>query len=269
MQDIILSKGLKFSEKDKKKCLPTVQKILELVQVARAFGVLNLETEAINLDNAFLAKGIELIADGRDPAYVEKILRYLILSEERSGAELLERFIITEGILAIQQGISLSDIACLIGAILGEKYLPAIVDNEMKIDDIVINMMYPSSIAHPPHKQVTWPESVKFEERLLELNRGDLFRLLEGISHYNLITAFYGCGAVFIYRIRDGVSERTYSQICEDLHNMKDMPKEHVLKAQAQIIEILENLTIEKMIAAGLPSQDSLQQTAFVKDFAE
>jgi hypothetical protein len=260
MQDIILNKGLKFSEKEKKKCLPTVHKILELVQIAREFGVLNLETEAINLDNPFFSKAIELIANGRDSEYVEKVLRYLILSEERTGGELLEKIIIYEGILAIQRGINLSDIACLIGAILGEKYLPIINENELTIDEIIIDL-YPQSIAHPPHKQITWPESAEFEQKLLDMNRGELFQLLESISHYNLVTAFYGCGAVFIYKIRDGVSEKTYSQICEDLHKTNDMPREHVLKAQKQILEIMDNLSIQNMVAkkatASLPGQES------------
>jgi hypothetical protein len=242
MQDIILHKRLTFTNDDKKKCLPMVKKILELAQVSRAYGVLSLEAEAKAVSNTFLAKGIELVADGRMPQYVEKILRSLILSDEFSNAEYLEKFIIAEGILAIQQNVSLHEIACLLGAMLGEKFLPEIRGTEMKLGDVSINLFAPTSIAHPPYNQPSWPESAAFEDCLLQLSRGDLFKLLESVSHYNLTTALSGCGTMFIYRIRDGVSERTYTQLCEDLKMMSDTPKEHVISAQEEILELLKEL---------------------------
>lgn len=71
---------------------------------------------------------------------------------------------------------------------------------------------------------------------------------MENIRTYNLEMAFYACGTAFICRIRDSVSERTYTQICEDLRNMQGVPRDHVLKAQAQIIEMLENLKSKDLI---------------------
>ncbi|MCL2386558.1 MAG: hypothetical protein FWC89_03305 [Defluviitaleaceae bacterium] len=126
MQDIILQKKLVFSNDDKKQCLPTAQQIIKLAKEARQNGVLNLDTKAHQC--TFLTKGLELVVNGRPPEMVERTFRVMILTENQPNAEYLRRLIIAEGILAIQMGVNLKEIANTLGEMLGEEYAQEILN---------------------------------------------------------------------------------------------------------------------------------------------
>ena len=231
MQDIILHKNLVFSDDEKQRLLPTIQKILELAQSARKIGILGLEAEVRSETCPFLATGLELVVDGRAPVFVEKVLRSLILTDEHSPAEILRRIIIAEGVLAIQAGTNPDEIACLLGAMLGQKYIAEITANATTRHSV-----------HPPTGKVTMPECTAFEERLSLMNNCDLFRLLGHFPVHDIAAALAGCSTVFIYRIRECVSERTYTHICDELHFMQNISQDMILFCQKEIINTLESL---------------------------
>lgn len=60
----------------------TIQKIIELSNVARKEGLLSLEEAAGDLDDEFLKKGILLIVDGTDPELVRAIMDTELMSLE-------------------------------------------------------------------------------------------------------------------------------------------------------------------------------------------
>ena len=64
----------------------TIDKIIEIANVARREGLLALEEAAENIDDDFLQKGIMLIVDGTDPELVRNILETeLAFLEQRHG----------------------------------------------------------------------------------------------------------------------------------------------------------------------------------------
>ena len=51
-----------------------IAKLVELAQVVRKDGILALESEVGNIDNEFMAKGLQMAIDGQEPAAIEDIL---------------------------------------------------------------------------------------------------------------------------------------------------------------------------------------------------
>lgn len=51
-----------------------IAKLVELAQVVRKDGILALESEVANIDNEFMAKGLQMAIDGQEPNVIEDIL---------------------------------------------------------------------------------------------------------------------------------------------------------------------------------------------------
>ncbi|TLS66713.1 motility protein A [Mariprofundus erugo] len=51
-----------------------IAKLVELAQTVRKDGILALESEVKNIDNAFMAKGLQMAIDGQEPNVIEEIL---------------------------------------------------------------------------------------------------------------------------------------------------------------------------------------------------
>ncbi len=69
-----------------------VAKLVELSQIVRKDGILALESEVGNIDNAFLAKGLQMAIDGQEPNVIEDVLYMEMdkLSERHNqGADML------------------------------------------------------------------------------------------------------------------------------------------------------------------------------------
>ncbi len=112
-----------FTNEEKENCVPLVQRFIGLVYLARRDGLLPLEEVANKEKNSFFKTGFQLILDGADPMKVERILYTLIISGNYSGLPLLERLIMTVGILGIQLGENPHLLATQMLAMLGEEYL--------------------------------------------------------------------------------------------------------------------------------------------------
>ena len=83
----------------------TIKEIIRLSQVARHYGLLELEIEANKKEtNKFLADGLMLIVDGNDPEYVELILMNIYYVNGYKGIKALQTLMVIEGLLAIQAG---------------------------------------------------------------------------------------------------------------------------------------------------------------------
>jgi len=51
-----------------------IAKLVELAQTVRKDGILALESEVANIDNKFMAKGLQMAIDGQEPSVIEDIL---------------------------------------------------------------------------------------------------------------------------------------------------------------------------------------------------
>ena len=151
MQDFIMDLGVQFTDEEKQACIKTVHKIIRIAKAVRIKGILGLEDEIVEEDNTFLKVGIELIACGRTPDFMERIFRNLLIADRKNGAELLERLLIAEGLIAlegnhimecnldldIEHSQIAQVIAQLLGSMLGEKYMAQIVAEASSLNHAV------------------------------------------------------------------------------------------------------------------------------------
>jgi hypothetical protein len=103
--DLEFARKIQCSHEDKRHCLDMVSYLLSLAKKARTYGMLALAKDAEETPSFLLRKGIQLATDGAKPQVVRSVLEFYILSGNYSGRELLERCIILEGVLAIQDGL--------------------------------------------------------------------------------------------------------------------------------------------------------------------
>ena len=103
--DLEFAQKIKCSEEDKRHCLGLVSFLLALAKKARTYGMLALAKDAEETPSFLLSKGIQLATDGAKPQVVRSVLEFYILSGDYQGRELLERCLILEGVLAIQDGL--------------------------------------------------------------------------------------------------------------------------------------------------------------------
>ena len=103
--DLEFARKIKCGEEDKRHCLGLVSLLLSLAKKARTYGMLALAKDAEETSSFLLSKGIQLATDGANPRVVRSVLEFYILSGDYSGRALLERCLILEGVLAIQDGL--------------------------------------------------------------------------------------------------------------------------------------------------------------------
>ena len=242
MQEFILHLELKFSDEEKQKCLPTALRMVNLAYMAESHGILALKNEVTAEDTPFMKMGVDLILEGLTPDVIEKILQLSILSDEYAKTDLLDRLLILQGLTAIAGGYRPFVTAHIIGAVLGEKYISKItapMNETLNLNDYIDKYTFPL------------PESSKFEKRLLELTRAELSLVLMPMDYFLLTIAFIGCSKSFINKMRDGVSENTFKQICKTFscrpspkeeHPGCISPKEEISEHQNLILRHLENL---------------------------
>ena len=124
MYNLFLESQEIFTDEDKKKCIPTICELIDLANLTRTYGILELDGYiSKDKDNIFLKQGLELILDGTDPVLVRAILQNFIKSGNYSGFELLNRYIMFEAMIAIQAGENPRLSAIKLSSMLGENYI--------------------------------------------------------------------------------------------------------------------------------------------------
>jgi flagellar motor component MotA len=103
--DLEFAQKIECSEEDKRQSMELVSFLLTLAKKARTYGMLALAKDAEETSSFLLSKGIQLATDGAKPEVVRSVLEFYILSGNYVGKELLERCLILEGVLAIQDGL--------------------------------------------------------------------------------------------------------------------------------------------------------------------
>lgn len=230
MHNFILSQGIQFTPEEKQRCIPTVHRIVNLINLAWKNGILYLEVEVFEENNTFMKIGVDLLCNGVTPDLMEKILCSYIAYGNYKGYELLEKLIITQGLLAIYQSYNPYVIVHIMASMLGEEYLPEILST--------VNSTINLNTCINEHTFYL-PESAEFEKELLKLTRLELSRVLMPLDYEVFGIAFQGCSKSFINQMRDGVSVNFFNQICS-VFMQQLFIKEDILAHQKIILKTME-----------------------------
>ena len=226
-----------FTDDDKKKCLPTIQKFAFIYHDARRNGLLSLEY-GIELEKDPLLKiGIQLLVDGPyhdSPIYVEHIIQNLIVAEKYSGYELLNGLVILSGLLLLTEGTNFSRVVECLTSMLGIEYYNC--EECVWVDTIIANQL------RQLEKQEGEERSEKFEAIINTLDGRTILTLIPySISASDLLNALRICSFKTVEKIIwdiFAITEWFAYLLLESLSN-GETDTELSLKTQERIINAL------------------------------
>ena len=182
------SERIQCNEAEKKECMALVARVVTMANKAKRNGLLSLVQEAEETPHFLLRKGLQLVLEGVNPQMVETTLQQYILSSNLSGKELLERCIIAEGVLAIQNGVNPTIIIEVLLSLFGEKSYQ-VYQHEYGDDKIDRLKAFFKKIRK---SRATTPLSSKLGHTILQLNDHSIRQCLKEISTVDLARALKG-----------------------------------------------------------------------------
>jgi len=218
----------KFSRSEIDACVCIAKRMLKLLCLVKINGVVSLWDEVDNEhslksgDCDFLKSGINMLLLGAGSVAMEKYFSYSILSGGYKGSSLLEKILISEGLLLIHEpNISISTAADILGAILGEGYANDIkpcADYESIEQVKTIGIHDTVEIIDKCIIPIIGCET--FEKEILTLSRLEFIHLLITSNCYDFTASIKGCRKSFMYTIKEKLPEDTFIHICDLLNSI-------------------------------------------------
>jgi len=196
MIELMIKLNPKFTEQDRKTCLPIVEKMVELSKTARKEGLLALESKMYEEKNPFLKAALPFILEAYDSESVAEILANMILTGGFTGSELLSRLIMAQAVMGLQCGFSPKYIREGLLSMLGEEYLQPVLRNceedtvEMKqfLDDLSDFYNERKLNKEETAALLDFP---KVEEAIEQMENYDLQKLFRELNDYVIINLMY------------------------------------------------------------------------------
>jgi|GEM_PF-1087449 len=257
MQDFILRSGIQFSDEDKKKCISIAHRMVYLAHLSYQEGILSIRDTAN--DSEFMKMAVNLTLSNMAPRLIEKTFQYYILSNECSGADLLEKLIIIEGLQVIMASDNwigtTSTVAHLVGAMLGEKYMPEILskaDDFAKREPIDTDALIAEYTSPLPESG-----SMHFEREMLKLTKAELSYVSLTMGHVILSSALKGCNKSFIHYMKNSVSEISFEEICRLFKDFASLSEEQISAEQYVILNHILQLECSGIITEKTDAETS------------
>jgi len=248
MQDFILRSGIQFSDEDKQKCLPIAHRMVHLANLSYEEGIFGVYDAATDSDFMKMAANVVLSTTNR--SIIEKILQHYILSNGYTGSDLLEKLIIIEGlhvIMACDNGFDrTSTVAHLVGAMLGEKYMPEVlskIDYFAKKKPLDIDAIIDECTSPLPESR-----SMYFEQEMLKLTKIELSYVSLTLGNFILSSALKGCSKSLIHYMKNNLSESSFEEICRLFKGIGTQSEEEISSQQHVILKHIAQLECSGII---------------------
>lgn len=226
---------------EKRECLELLNSLLEFSTIQRSYGLLRLEAEIDKFSSNFMKKAIELIVQGVEPNYVRAILKNYIIVGDYKGKSLLERVLITEGILSIQAGENPLLIREKLSSYFGEDFIPEI--NKYFSNNIcTANEKIQAFCSEVKENISVPPDTTLFEEQMLNMNPRSLQRLLRDVEISDAINILKGASGRLQVLMIENISKTAALLIIDELRKSQQISSQQVFKSQNHIIEIMKKL---------------------------
>jgi len=236
--DLEFAQKIECNEDEKRQCMKLVAFILGLAKKARTYGMLALAKDGEETSSFLLRKGIQLATDGAKPNVVRSILEFYILSGNYIGKELLERCLMLEGVIAIQDGLHPKLLKELLLSFFGEEDYQ-IFESELaersKNDlgpylDQIENSDAASLTGFKLSNVVLKLDDKAIEEILKEMNTADLAKTVKDLS---------GKAQVKIF---NNMQKKGALTLKETLDSMESLSKNETSEAQQLFVKTISEL---------------------------
>ena len=236
--DLEFARKLECSEDDKRDCLKVVETLLSLSKKARTYGMLSLAKEAEENSSFLLTKGIQLATDGAKPHVVRSVLEFYILSGNYVGKELLERCLILEGVVAIQEGLHPKLLKELLLSFFGEE--------DYKIYEDELNETSKSSLTEYLGKikndKADSSNAKKLSKYILKLNDGAIEEFLKELDTSTLAKAIQNMSGEAKLKIFNKMQRKGALLLKETLEQIEPLSNNQITEAQEGLVKTLSEL---------------------------
>jgi hypothetical protein len=234
----VFSRRIKCSDEDKRQCLWLVGEVITLAKKARNLGLMSLVDYMEQCQNYFLKKGLTLIVDGEKPQAVREILELYILAGGYRGKDLLERCVILEGLMGIQNGLSPKRLTELLLSFFGEEgarlYEAEFTDSSPGDMESFLKGI---ERANPCPDR---PDGLN--ATMSRLNDEDIQHCLREIGTMDLAKAFTAFSPKIQLRVFKNLPQRGATFLREVIEHMEAVAPSDAAEAQERIAAILSDL---------------------------
>jgi hypothetical protein len=238
---------IRCSEDQKSQCIALVSQIVVMAKKAKRNGLLALVQEAEETNSFLLRKGLQLVLEGVQPALVKTTLEYYILSGSYTGKDLLERCIIMEGVLAIQNGINPQIIQELLISLFGENGHEAY---EAEFGDKKTDKLEAFFEKIKKDRAVT-PLSSKLGHTIMQLDDQSIQQCLKEISTVDLARALKGMEGEAKIKVFKNLPKRSATILQETVQHLDLMRDSEMNEAQEKILLVISGLEEQGDIRAA------------------
>jgi len=238
---------IKCSEDEKRQCMALVAQIVSMANKAKRNGLLSLVQEAEETANFLLRKGLQLVLEGVQPHLVKTTLEYYILSGRHTGKDLLERCIIMEGILAIQNGVSPQIIQELLLSLFGEnghaKYEAEFGDKKKNGLENFFNKIKKDRAATPL--------SSTLGHTIMQLDDQSIQQCLKEVSTVDLARALKGIEGKAQIKVFKNLPKRSAVILQDTVEHLDLMRNSEMKEAQEKLLLVISGLDEHRDILAA------------------
>ncbi len=232
------SERIQCSEAEKKECMTLVAEVVAMANKAKRNGLLSLVQEAEETPHFLLRKGLQLVLEGVNPQMVETTLRHYILSSKHLGKELLQRCIIAEGVLAIQNGVNPTIIKELLLSLFGEDSY-AVYEHDFGDGKVDRLRAFFKKIRK---SRATTPLSSKLGHTILQLNDRSIQQCLKEISTVDLARALKGIEGKAQIKVFENLPKRSAAILQETVEHLDLMRESEMNDAQEKMLLVISDL---------------------------
>ncbi len=241
MYDMKIYEDLKCSHDEKSEVLGTLDKILELSEMARQSGLLSLESAIDEVQPEFFKKSVQMLIDGIEPESIKTILLNYALCGGYKGKKLLVRIVIMEGIIAIQQGVHPVIVRELLSSYFGEDFIEDI-RKHFGLDKESQRIKIESFMFNNQDKGVTAKDTGLLEEPFARLDNRSLQRLLREIEIYTLASAISGSSGSTQAQVLKNVSQKSAISLINEIETKESTSVTNIIESQKQVLETMISL---------------------------
>ena len=232
------SERLQCVEAEKKDCMILVASVVAMANKAKRNGLLSLVQEAEETPHFLLRKGLQLVLEGVNPQVVEKTLKHYIQSGKHRGKELLQRCIIVEGVLAIQNGFNPNIIKELLLSFFGEDSYDLY---EREFGDGKIDRLK-AFFRKIKKARAATPLSSKLGHTILQLNDRSIQQCLKEISTVDLARAIKGMDGKAQIKVFKNLPKRSAAILQETVEHLDLMRESEMNEAQEKMLLVIADL---------------------------
>ncbi len=248
MLDFNIGPKIQCTNNEKKECLEVINNILVFSSIQRKYGLLQLQSEVEKFNSNFMRKALELVVQGVEANYIRTILQNYIIVGDYKGKALLERILITEGVLSIQAGENPLLIREKLSSYFGEDFIPEI-DKYFGNDIYSINEKIQVFCSEVKDTISVSADITQFEELLLNISPRSMQRLLRDTEIDDVINALKGVNGKLQVFIIENVSRTVALLVIDALRESGPISSREVHESQNRILEIIKKLQINGEIA--------------------